>query len=71
MDGDNMSIDFGEADDIAVKALDHARSLPPGPARTDALKEAGKLRAAADRLREFPECTTGRPSKYSRSGYET
>jgi hypothetical protein len=66
MDSDNMNIDFGAADEIAVNALEHARSLPPGPARTDALKEAGKLRAAADRLRGFPEYTAGRRSKYLR-----
>ena len=66
-----MNIDCGEADGIAVNALEHARSLPPGAARTEALKEAGKLRAAADRLRELPESTSGRRSKYRRNGCET
>jgi hypothetical protein len=58
--------DFGETDEIAYQALESARSLPPGSARTDALKEAGKLRAAADRLKASFVSTTGRPSKYLR-----
>jgi hypothetical protein len=33
-----------EADD----ALDAARSMPPGPGKTEALKKAGLLRRAAD-----------------------
>ena len=56
--------DFGEADEIACQALERARSLPPGSARTDALKEAGKLRTAADRLKPRFISTTGRQSKY-------
>jgi hypothetical protein len=40
----------------AEAALEKARSLPGGPERIEALKEAGKLRFAADqkRLRKEP-----------------
>lgn len=65
-----MDTDFREADEIAVQALEQARSLPPGTARTDALKEAGKLRAAAERLREPLVPTSGRRSKYVRERSE-
>jgi hypothetical protein len=47
-----MNIDFEDAEVIALNALEHARSLAPGAAGTEALKEAGKLRAAAYRLWE-------------------
>ena len=62
-----MNTDFDKAETTAVYALQHARRLPPGPARTEALKEAGKLRAAADRLKEIPVSTTGRRSKFNRA----
>lgn len=61
-----MNIDFEDAEVIALNALEHARSLAPGAARTEALKEAGKLRAAADRLWEIPASTSGRRSKFKR-----
>jgi hypothetical protein len=32
----------------ALAALDHARAMPQGPERTEALKKAGILRNAAD-----------------------
>ena len=43
--------DFEQADAAANAALEYARNLPPGIARSQAFKEAGKLRTAADRLR--------------------
>lgn len=55
------------ADDIeravrADEALAAARKLPHGPARNDALKEAGRLRAAiADKDFQLPR--RGRPPK--------
>ena len=39
-----------ELDAEAVLALDKARTLPPGPARTEAMKFGGTLRAAAVKL---------------------
>ena len=33
---------------LAMEALDHARSMPPGPARNAALKAASQLRCCAD-----------------------
>ena len=42
--------DFEQADAAAEAALEYARSLPPGIARSEAFKEAGRLRSAADRL---------------------
>ena len=53
--------DFEEADAAAYDALEYARSLPPGPGRADAFKQAGKLRAAADRLRSPRFALRGRP----------
>ena len=47
----NEKDDFEHADAAAEAALKYARSLPPGMARSQAFKEAGKLRSAADRLR--------------------
>jgi len=38
-----------ELDSKASDALEAARSLPHGPARAQAMKEAGLLRVAADR----------------------
>ena len=32
----------------ALAALEEARTMPPGPARTEAMKKAGILRNAAD-----------------------
>ena len=46
----NNDDDFEELDAAAAAALQHALSLPPGMARSQALKEAGKLRSMADRL---------------------
>jgi hypothetical protein len=40
-----------ELDASAILALEQARSLPPGPERTEALKRAGQLRNAADSYR--------------------
>jgi cytochrome c-type biogenesis protein CcmE len=40
--------DFEQADAAADAALEYARSLPPGIARSQAFKAAGKLRSAAD-----------------------
>jgi hypothetical protein len=39
----------------AEAALEKARSLPGGAERIDALKQAGRLRAAADRRRQKKE----------------
>ena len=44
----------------AVTALEEARSMPPGPERTRAMKKAGKLRNAAD-LRGIVFAKRGRP----------
>jgi hypothetical protein len=43
--------EFEQADAAAKAALSHARSLPPGPERSEAFKKAGGLRSAADKLR--------------------
>ena len=43
--------DVEEAVKAADAALEHARNLPPGPGRSAAIKEAGKLRNAAERLK--------------------
>ena len=43
--------DFVQADAAAHAALEYARSLPPGIARSQAFKAAGKLRSDVDRLR--------------------
>ena len=60
--------DFEQADAAADAALEYARSLPPGIARSEAFKEAGRLRRAADRLhrgalirqrRHLPACRRG------------
>lgn len=44
--------EFFELDATAVEALEAARALPPGPKRTLAMKEAGRLRMLAEKLRE-------------------
>jgi hypothetical protein len=49
-----------EAD--ALAALELARALPPGPARTEAMKRAGILRNAADLQGLFFD-KRGRPPK--------
>jgi hypothetical protein len=51
-----------EAD--ALAALELARALPPGPARTEAMKRAGILRNAAD-LQELFFAKRGRLPKES------
>ena len=55
--------DFEEADGAADAALEYARSLPPGIARSQAFKEAGKLRSVADRLRAPEFAPRGRRPK--------
>jgi hypothetical protein len=39
-----------ELDAQATKTLEQARAMPPGPDRIEAMKRAGALRAAADKL---------------------
>jgi hypothetical protein len=51
-----------EAD--ALAALELARAMPPGPARTEAMKRAGILRNAAD-LQELFLARRGRLAKQS------
>jgi hypothetical protein len=46
----------------AIDALEKARAMPPGPQRTEALKNAGKLRHSADK-RELIFAKRGRPRK--------
>jgi hypothetical protein len=46
----------------ALVALEMARKLPHGSERTEAMKRAGKLRNAADRL-GISFAKTGRPRK--------
>lgn len=46
----------------AVAALEQARTMPPGPERTEAMKKAGILRNAAD-LRGVFFAKRGRPAK--------
>jgi hypothetical protein len=46
----------------ALAALETARAMPPGPARTEAMKQAGVLRNAAD-LQGLFFAKRGRPSK--------
>lgn len=55
--------DFEEADAAADASLKYARSLPPGAARSEAFKEAGKLRNAADRLKPPSFAPRGRRPK--------
>jgi hypothetical protein len=57
--------DFEDAHATAIEALETARKLPPGPERSDAFKEAGRLRAAADRLRPIRFAPRGRRRKDS------
>ncbi len=46
----------------AIEALEKARAMPPGQEKTEALKEAGMLRNAAD-LRGLFFAKRGRPPK--------
>ena len=48
--GAEMS-EYWELDAKAHDALEAARQLPHGPARSKAMKEAGQLRVAADKKR--------------------
>jgi hypothetical protein len=41
---------YEKANAAADATLRHARDLPPGQERSDAIKEAGRLRRVADRL---------------------
>jgi hypothetical protein len=49
----HQGADSHEWDARAQEALDEARKMPHGPARTEAMKKAGRLRVAADK-RESP-----------------
>ena len=55
--------DFEQADAAANAALEYARSLPPGIARSQAFKEAGRLRSAADQLQGPKFAPRGRRPK--------
>ena len=52
---------------VAEAALEEARSLPGGPERIQALKDAGKLRFAADERRKKGQSEHGRPSALAAS----
>jgi len=52
--------DSHDWDARAQEALDAARKLPHGPARSAAMKEAGRLRVAAD-TKDFLASSTNRP----------
>jgi hypothetical protein len=54
--------DPGDPDDCALEALEAARAMPHGLARTEALKKAGLLRQKAD-LRGVAFAKRGRPKK--------
>jgi len=56
--------DFEEADLAAEQAFKYALELPAGPARSEALKEAGKLRTTADQLQTPKFAPRGRRPKY-------
>ena len=55
--------DFEKADEAADAALEYARNLPPGIARSQAFKAAGKLRSAADQLQAPKFSPRGRRPK--------
>jgi hypothetical protein len=55
-------VNASDLDAEATAALEKARNMPPGPARTEALKKAGLLRKAAD-LRHLSFAKRGRPRK--------
>jgi hypothetical protein len=50
-------------DEQAAAALAEARAMPPGLARTEAIKRAGALRAAVDKLKAPSFARRGRPPK--------
>ena len=52
--------DFELVDAAADTALEYARSLPPGLTRSEAFKNAGKLRWAADPLQAPKSAPPGR-----------
>jgi len=54
--------DSEDPDASALEALEAARAMPHGPARTEALKKAGLLRNQADR-RGLVFAKRGRPRK--------
>jgi hypothetical protein len=47
--------------DRAQEALDQARKMPPGAARTEAMKKAGQLRLAADMKELLPTTKPNKP----------
>ena len=51
----------------ALKALEEARTMPPGPERNEAMKKAGILQNAAD-LQGIFFAKRGRPTKKTLSG---
>jgi hypothetical protein len=51
-----------DLDAEADEALEKARSMPPGPAKIEALRQAGLLRCAADQ-RGIRFAKKGRPRK--------
>jgi hypothetical protein len=55
--------DFEQLDAAADAALNYARSLPPGTARVQAFKAAGKLRSEADKLQAPKLAPRGRRPK--------
>ena len=58
------AVDWQSAPELeaeAILALDNARALPPGPARIEAMKHAGTLRVAADRITGPKLPRRGRP----------
>jgi hypothetical protein len=61
-DGGKQPVRFGDPDASALEALEAARAMPHGPARTEALKKAGLLRHQAD-LRGLVFAKRGRPRK--------
>jgi hypothetical protein len=58
----NNQYDSEDPDASALEALEAARAMPHGPARTEALKKAGLLRHQAD-LRGLVFAKRGRPRK--------
>jgi hypothetical protein len=51
-----------DLDAEAEEALETARAMPAGPAKSEALKKAGLLRKAAD-AQGIPHAKRGRPPK--------
>ena len=52
-----------ELEEQAAAALDEARAMPPGAARTEAMKRAGALQAAVDKMKAPSFNRLGRPPK--------